>query len=158
MKWGDGLRMIKDNIRDYATEAFRFYARMGYPDPEQIKEQIRKEAYEKGCREYIGAGGISKPTEAAILRAESELENRMAELKDLIAVHKTLERLNGVHNEIIYAIEYVYFEQPDKDLEKSDIETRVIKACVEIPASRRTVYYWLKKARRMFAEERGLRR
>jgi hypothetical protein len=54
-------------------------------------------------------------------------------------------------------INIVYFKDADKDLEKGDIHTRVQNAAINIPAGERTIYGWLGKARRLFAEKRGLR-
>jgi hypothetical protein len=55
------------------------------------------------------------------------------------------------------AVEIVYFADPQRPLEKGDIEARVHKAEIEIPASRQSVYTWLRRARKLFAIERGLR-
>jgi hypothetical protein len=55
------------------------------------------------------------------------------------------------------AVEIVYFTDARRPLEKGEIEARVHQAELEIPASRSCVYRWLRTARRVFAEERGLR-
>ena len=55
------------------------------------------------------------------------------------------------------SIELVYFVDADKDLQKNDISIRVSKASLNIPCGERSVYRALKKARCIFAEERGLR-
>ena len=55
------------------------------------------------------------------------------------------------------AVEIVYFTAPEQKLKRGDIIDRVRRACIELPADERTVYRYLKMARRMFAEERGLR-
>lgn len=147
--------MKKDNIRDYATAAFRFYDREGRPTYDEIHDKIFNEALESAQREYSVTGGISKPTEAAVLRAERELQNREAEILDILAVERTLERLS---REERMAVEMVYFEDSSKELEKGDITARVHWASLCIPTSEETVWRMLRKARRIFAEERNLRK
>jgi len=41
---------------------------------------------------------------------------------------------------------------------KGELHDRVIQAVIHIPASERSIYYYLKKARNIFAYERGLRK
>jgi hypothetical protein len=60
-------------------------------------------------------------------------------------------------SDIKKAINYVYCENCDGELEPGDIVKRVHYAEIQIPASERQVYYWLKRARDLFVEERGLR-
>ena len=124
--------MKKDSIRDYATEAFRFYASCGRLTSEQIKEKIYKEIYEQSKKEFghCGIKGFSDSTAYAVLKAEEAMTQMQAEFEDILAVERTLAQVN-----------------------------RHIKKAVEIemPASERSIYYWLRKARIIFAEERGLR-
>ena len=145
---------MKDHTRDYATAAFAFYKQHNR-SVKQFKNYIYKEAlenYQKGDGTY----GVSKPTEAAIVAAERELEYYTAQIADMEAVEKTiniLEMTNG-GSHIIKALEIVYLPG---NFEKGEIERRIHKAEIEIPAGTRTIYGWLKKARAYFAEERGLR-
>lgn len=139
---------MKNHIRDYATAAFRFYAKEG--GAEKYKKKIFDEAMltQNGGR----GSGISNPTEAMITRAEAAVEDKIAEWKDLEAVEDTLTELRIDFNfEAIKAIEQVYFADDE------DIQGRVHAASLEIPASEGMVYYWLRKAREIFAENRGLR-
>lgn len=143
--------MAKDHIRDYATSAFRFYAKYGSSNNyiKTITEDMQKQ---KG-------NGICNPTESALIHKEIILKEKAAELADLDAVEKVLwlidKSYNGAH--IRKAIEYVYFSNCWRDLKKGDIENGVHLAELNIPASRCQVYRWLAKARLIFAEERGLR-
>lgn len=146
--------MKKDNIRDYATAAFRFYDREGRPTRDEIKENLDKAVFEIMHRE-ISSGGISKPTEAAVLRKEEMEERTLTENLDIIAVELTMRRLS---REEKTAVELVYFKDSDKMLEKGDITMRVHAASLYIPASERSVWYMLNKAARIFAEERMLRK
>ena len=143
---------MKDHLRDYATAAYRFYAKVGGRE-EYLKKLIAElEKPKKGS-------GICSPTEAAVINIEKILESRESEFSDIEAVGKALQLFEFCHNGnyIRQSIEYVYFKDCWKDLEKGDIQERVHYAEIHIPASERQIYYWLKKARDTFAEERGLR-
>ena len=144
--------MAKDHIRDYATEAFRFYAKSGGVKKyiEKITEDIEKQ---KGT-------GIMSPTEGQIVAKERVIEEHAAELADLEAVDKTLNILAYITSgrEMRQAVEHVYFKDCWRDLQRGDIKTRVHFAEINIPASERQIYRWLKRVRDIFAEERGLRK
>jgi hypothetical protein len=143
--------MSKDHIRDYATEAFRFYAKTGGSKKyiEKIVEDIQRQ---KGT-------GTVNPTEGALIAKERVIEENAAELADLEAVEKAIYLIEQLPQggSILKVVEYVYFKDCWRELRKGDIENRVHYAEIHIPASRRQIYYWLKKAREIFAEERGLR-
>ena len=142
--------MGKDHIRDYATEAFRFYAMTGGKE-QYIKTLMSELEKHKG-------NGVCSPSEAAVIDKEKIMEIKRAEFEDIEAVDKVLHILDtSCQNEIKKAIEYVYFKNSWVELKKGDIEQRVHYAEINIPASRRQIYRWLKKARILFAEERGLR-
>ena len=149
--------MRKSHIRDYATAAFQFYACVG--GSEKYKNKIWERAV-RDQHKQEGRGGISKPSEAAIMRAEKELEKVTAEISDLEAVELTiliLENMIGGHN-IIKVLKMVYMTEPQRDPERGEISKRVHKAELNIPASEKTIYRWLSTARRIFAEVRGLRK
>lgn len=148
--------MRKDNIRDYATEAFRYYAACGKLTSEELKQQVRDRIYEQSRHETIrtGSGSYSDSTAYAVMKAEDEVLHMEAEFLDIIAVEKTLKQLT-IHQK--KAVEIVYFTDAKKDLKKGEISERVHKAEMAIPASERNIYNWLRYARRIFAKERGLR-
>lgn len=148
--------MKKDNIRDYATEAFRYYAACGMKSSEELKQQVKERIYEQSKREIIrsGSGTHSDNTACAVMKAEDEILNMQADILDIIAVEKTLRQLNKYQRT---AVEIVYFAEADRDLTRNDISQRVHKAELTIPAGEKTVYRWLSKARKIFARERGLR-
>ncbi|MFT9055115.1 MAG: hypothetical protein ABF449_00630 [Ethanoligenens sp.] len=149
---------MKDHIRDYATAAFRYYAKLGCPTRELLENQLRAEVIMQSKRELIRTKGISKPTEWAIMNAQRAAENHEAELRDIQAVQEVIERLNYQRAyEIVRAVQIVYFADANVPLGKGDIADRVHQAELEIPASERQIYRFLNQARRMFAEERGLR-
>lgn len=151
--------MKKDHIRDYATEAFRYYAACGCPTSEQVKEQIYTQISERSSRDYTEVAAVmstSSATEYGAMAAEDAFERHKAEILDILAVEKALAELR-YDPAVIRAIEMVYFPNPDKELRKGDISDRVHVAELMIPASERTIYYWLKKARKIFARHRGLR-
>lgn len=145
---------MKELTRDYATFAFRLYKQVG--GLEKYTERLRDEALARQQREI--SSGISNPTEAELVKFEDLKEKRVAEINDLVAVDRVLDMLGkGNKRHILKAIEMVYFEGAEEELKKGDIEKRVHKAVIFIPASERSIYRWLRTAREMFAIERGLR-
>lgn len=148
--------MKKDNIRDYATEAFRYYAACGRKTAEECKEQVKEMIYEQSSREIVrsGSGTYSDSTAYSAMAAEDATCEMAAEFLDIIAVHKTLMQLNE-HQRA--AVEIVYCADAKMELQKGEISKRVHKAEMEIPASEQSIYNWLRKARKIFASERGLR-
>ncbi|MPM67859.1 hypothetical protein SDC9_114784 [bioreactor metagenome] len=149
---------MKDYLRDYATAAFRFYAKNGM-SAEKFKQKIYFETIdEMNRRECTVRSGVSKPTEAALLKAEKAVNERISEILDMEAVDKALAELEARHKvEVLKAIEIVYFKDSDKDLQLGEIKYRVINASIEIGTSERNVYRWLKQARELFSYQRGLR-
>lgn len=155
----DGGALMKDYLRDYATAAFRFYAKNGR-SAEKYKEKIYNEALEEiKKREAKVKDGISKPTEAALMAAEAAVNEKIAEIMDMEAVEKVLadNTYNFKHRYIVRSIEMVYFKDCDKEITKGDIQHRITAVAQELYASERSVYYWLREARELFAYHRGLR-
>lgn len=80
-----------------------------------------------------------------------------AAILDLIAVDNTLRLLKSKRKEnIICAIENIYFIEPNRNLRKNEISQRVIKFSIENYISEQTIWLWLKQARRICAEQRNL--
>lgn len=151
--------MKKDHIRDYATEAFRYYAKLGKPKFEDVKEKIYKEAIEESKKNELKTNNICSPTELAMMRADKAVVEKKGELEDILAVEETLKQLAYEYNgaEILSVVDRVYFVQPDKAIEKGELKNRVLAAIEEIHIGERTAWRYLAKARDMFAENRGLR-
>ena len=145
---------LKDHLRDYATEAFRYYARCGRPTYEEMKRAIYNMVYESSRRDLTRVKGVSNPTQQAVIKAEAAVDAKMGELLDILAVESALRLMRP---EWKRAVEIAYFAEAQYELERGEIKNRVTKAEIEIPASCRQVYRWLKKARELFAVERGLR-
>jgi len=142
--------MRKDHTREYATEAYRFYAKVG-----------GNEGYlKKLCADYNTqpSVGAASSTEGALIRKEGILRDHAAEFADLTAVDKALYIIEvNSHSKIKQCVEMVYMKDCWKDIKRGDIEERVHHAELQIPASRSQVFRWLKTARDLFAKERGLR-
>ncbi|MCB2297781.1 hypothetical protein [Clostridium tagluense] len=146
---------MKDYLRDYVTAAFRFYAKND-KSAEKYKKKIYIQALEEGMIREGGKSGVSKPTESAVIAAERAVSLKIAEIRDMEAVEKVIAELDVKRRrDIIKAIEYVYFSNPEKDIE--DIKAKVHHAEIFIPASERSIYRWLRQSRDLFAVERGLR-
>ena len=145
--------MKKTHYRDYATEAFRLYAQEG--SLKRYKEKIYRQAIAeatKGHKQKFGS-----PTEAQVIRAEQALEDVKATLLDLEAVEKTMLRLelSCYGTDKIKVLKIVYMNKGE--IQRGVIQERVHYAEIHIPASEAEIYRWLAEARRIFAEERGLR-
>lgn len=141
--------MKKDYLRDYSTAAFNLYGKVG--NVENYKKSLLEEI------EHIKASsgsGINKPTEAALMRAEEQLSLKIATIKDLEAVEKTLNELKATNITMFNVVNDVYVNNTFK---RSEIENSVIRTASKNYLSRRAVYKYLKKARDIFAYTRGLR-
>lgn len=142
--------MKKDHLRDYITEAFRLYARLGCRSYEQVKELISKDTLDVSL---IGRD----PVLQAII-TENTIKHSEPMLLDILAVDRTLEMLElGGKQHIVRAVRDVYFVQPFKPLHKGDITDRVRWVSLSEPVSEKQVYQWLKYARLLCAAVRGLR-
>ena len=76
---------------------------------------------------------------------------------DLLAVVDTLNALtNSGKDYICQAVSAVYFVAPTKPLHKGEINLRVTKFAVNNYTDERTVFRWLKEARLLCANLRGL--
>lgn len=104
--------------------------------------------------------GMSKPSEAAVLRAEKAMEQAAAEISDLEAVERTIKTVERMRegNTIMRALRTVYMAQPNRELRRGEITERIQALSLFIPTAERNIYTWLSFCRELFAEERGLRK
>jgi hypothetical protein len=143
--------MRKEIYRDYATAAFLLYAIEG--SSEQYRKRIREEAMfssGNGKKERFGS-----PTDSAIARADQAIEDAQATIADIEAVERTISIIeaNSLSVKKLQALKLVYMTT-DQD---SKIKDKVHFAEIQIPASEKTIFRWLKDSRLIFARERGLR-
>jgi hypothetical protein len=133
--------------REYATEAFRLLKREGSKEEyiEKLMEDLRK---------TLRSAGVSNPTEAALIRKDRTLRENAAILEDLGAAETALFICGS---DVQKAVDLVYQKDCWKELEWGDVTTRVHYAEIHIPASRESIYRWLRKACKEFATVRGLR-
>lgn len=76
---------------------------------------------------------------------------------DLLAVIDTLNALtNSGKDYIRQAVCAVYFPAPTEELKKGEINSRVMRCALENYTDERTVWRWLKEARLLCADYRGL--
>lgn len=151
--------MKKDYIRDYATEAFRFYAQTDMLITEYI-DKIRQEAIDTMVKKMgkTSVGGSS--IESLLVYADKAIEEKIGEIDDLEAVEKVLMecKAQGYRGkEMEEVIRIVYFKDPKRPIKKGEIQGRITRACNELNISESTAYRYLKKARLLFAHNRGLR-
>lgn len=139
----------KKNTMDYATAAFRFWARRGCPTYDEAVERI----YNKAMRRAAGA-----EPEKAVMFAEREVERAGSELCDVLACDIVFREFERTGNELVcQAVREVYMVQPYKELKANDITHRVLAFALKVPLSERQVYRYLARAREAFALVRGLR-
>lgn len=131
--------MRKKLYRDYAIQAFVFWAREGCPDEEGYMARIEQEA--EGHRD-----------------PEKYIASRVAEVYDIAACCEVFERFKEAgRGEICDAVRAVYMAEPSRKPKREEISARVIAFSFDAPASERSVYGWLEKALREFARCRALR-
>lgn len=124
--------MSKDSTRDYITTAFRLYAALGFPSEKEIFK--------------IGYSGNS-------------IDNRcnIAAAFDLLAVYQTIEHLNrSGKGHICNALKEIYFQAPNREWKKGEINARVVAFAINNYTDERNVWRWLKEARQLCAKYRGL--
>lgn len=141
--------MEKDFTKQYITEAFRLFARLGCPPYERAREIVYQQELNKRseCRPDI-----------AVVQAERAVEKQTPTLLDILAVEETISILEkGEKSNIVSAVKAVYFVNPQQPLRRGDISNRVRRFAITYPADERTVYRWLKEARLLCAAIRGLR-
>ena len=148
--------MLKTHYRDYATEAYRLHARLG--SAAAYKRRVLAEALARRA-ESGGSAGLGSPTEAAVVRAEAALAETEGTIRDLEAVERAMERIGRMRGGtcILRAVREVYEVEADRPIERGEIARRVDRLSIGLPASPATIYRWLGLARKIFAEERGLR-
>lgn len=148
--------MLKTHYRDYATEAYRLHARLG--SAAAYKRRVLAEALARRA-EAGGSAGPGSPTEAAVVRAEAALAETEGTIRDLEAVERAMERIGRMRGGtcILRAVREVYEAEADRPIERGEIARRVDRLSIGLPASPATIYRWLGLARKIFAEERGLR-
>lgn len=131
--------MRKKLYRDYAIQAFVFWAREGCPDAERYMARIDEEA--KKHRD-----------------PEMYIASRMAEVYDIAACCEVFARFEEAgRSEICDAVRVVYMSKPNRKPKREEISERVVAFSLSVPASERSVYGWLEKALREFARCRALR-
>lgn len=141
--------MKKDYIRDYATEAYVYWARHGCPTYDEAIERIRNRAIRR-------AQGIDQVK--AIAYAEAEVDKAAAGLCDIMACSEAFRVLEaGGKGLVCDAVRAVYMVEPWKKPQQHDISSRVLKFALKVPLSERQVWYYLEEARKNFAIMRGLR-
>lgn len=150
-----------DSTRDYATAAIIRYARLGCPTRSEYEAVIRNQVYEKYRL---------KSPEYITRVADKEVAARRALLDDIDAVDRMLGvlrgriRLSGADasaalrngEDIADAVSFVYFGLCRGYPSHRSIALRVRAYATSLPTTERTVYRWLRSARRLFAVLRGL--
>ena len=139
---------LKEWYRDYATHAFMEFSALGYPTRETMEEKIRQDINRRLAMEEPGF---------IVVKADAAVLEREALLQDIDAVNRVLLQLRRENRDhIADAIREVYFLGVGGKAKKGTLTARVRRFAYEYPANEATVYRWLKKAREMFCEARGL--
>ncbi len=133
--------MKKDNIRDYAVDAFRYFSTLRCaPTKEAVRFALQKQYLTQGNK-----------------RAARFLPK--AELQDLYAVVDTIDAIRSLENgaEILETLSNVYFTNPSQNIKRGEVENRILYTTFKTNISTATAYRHLALCRRIFAEARGLR-
>lgn len=148
-------------VKNYAIEAFRFYASIGEPTREEYQKSVSDRL--KRCRRIRKKGILSKTQLQELDRIEKQIQ---AEQKDILAVISTFEILNKRDCErkgecsknISFVLRETYMN-PEFVLSQSKgiISRNVVRLSVKNGFGERSIYRWLDTAINIFAEERGLR-
>ena len=138
----------KEWYMDYATHAFVRYANLGCPTREEYENRIRQDCYTRFA--------FQEPS-FILSKANAEVSSRIPLLEDIDAVNRVIDILRQQDKQhIIQAIRDVYFVNPKGKPERGVIVERVTAYAIKCPASTKAVYEWLKSARLLFAQLRGL--
>jgi len=148
--------MKKEPYGDYAKAAYRLRARMGSAD--QYRQMIRAQAIHENTTFGMG-GPWGSPTEAAVIRNEKLIDERKAILEDLEAADRAMDLIaqRSAGGDILKALRIVYMEEPDRPLRRGEVNARAQAAAEGLYVNVATIYRWLRLARMLFAQERGLR-
>lgn len=138
----------KEWFRDYATHAYQQYAALGYPTRDAYEERIRQEVFRRNSAD---------PSEEIAKKADEAVASEKPLLDDIEAVNTALDgfRASG-RGHVIDAIRDVYFIEPNRELRRGEISSRVTRCAYDRYASIRSVYDWLRLAQLMFCQARGL--
>lgn len=138
----------KEWYMDYAVHAFVWYALLGRPT---------REEYEKRLTDRVYAEYALLPPNEILARAEAAREKCKRAAEDIEAVNAMLDELRRTgQSYVIKAVENVYFTAPTGKPPQGAIKLRVTKSAMDFPASERTVERWLKYAKLLFCQKRGL--
>lgn len=133
---------------DYATHAFVCYAQLGKPTCEEYERRLRAGIY--------GRFAFEQP-DFILKKANDEVHRHAAVIEDIAAVNRALRKLEEAgRNNVIDALNAVYFTCPIGKPRRGDITGRVTRFALDYPCAERAVYMWLKTARVLFCTERGL--
>ena len=136
--------MKKDGVTDYAISAFALFAQYGQRGEAELKEYIYH-------RELL----CHDRPDIAVTRAEAAVSENAPLFADIAAVEKTLALLSRCGDpDRLKAVRAIYVSEAGSA--RRDIALRVRAVSLDIPTTERTVYRWLKEARTIFAEFRGL--
>lgn len=148
--------MKKDNLRDYAVQAFMCYSQLGCPTRDELEGRIRLEVH----RRMEG-----EDPKLIVLASDKELLRWEPYLADVDAVGEMLRELEERgRGDIAAAVRYVYFVKPsavlpdqvDPRLRRNEITDRATRFSMKSYVTMKTVYTWLRQARALFALKRGL--
>lgn len=145
--------MKKDRLRDYATAAFIDYSANGFKTYEETKNIIYNAALLDAAQDL--KQGRKNPVINATRRAEKAVEENTGYLLDVLAIDKTIEKLKAEGKDyIIDAVFNIY--NAEYSTSRNYISRRVRRLAIDTPTAERTIYRYLKYARGIFGDIRGL--
>lgn len=140
--------MKKDRARDIAEDGFADYARWRRCTRTRCEEIIRNAVFDE-YREM--------PPEKLLLKAEEAINEAQPLLRSIDAAHKTFEQLERCGKDYIAkAVQFVYCANPNRKPSRNEISMRARAYAMKICADERTVYRWLREARKLYAYNIGV--
>ncbi len=147
--------MKKEITKDYAESAFQYYVGIGKPSYDSLKERYIKDALEDYSiinKKVISIDDLGSD-KRAMDYVDDKLKTKAGEVEDILAIEKTLKLLNETEKLVL---EIIYFSS-DNPIKKANMSELVKKACTITSLPEKTIHSYLRKARVLFALERGLR-
>lgn len=142
--------MKKDRARDIAEEGFAEFAMWRFCTPKRCREVIAAETRERYS--HLSPEKITFKVEDALKDASSLLQN-------LEAVTKTFDTLENIgKGHIVDAVKFVYCANPQRKPTRNEISLRARAYAMKVYADERTVYRWLREARKLYAHILGVDR
>lgn len=146
--------MRREIAKDYAECAFQYYASIGKPSYDSLKNKYIDNALEEYKKAYNQKVSVDNLDNNIKLKKfiDSALKSKKGELEDVLAIEKTLVLLNDAEK---ICVDAIYFSNEKlTTVTKSNL---IKELYLSSSLTEKDIHGNLRKARILFAYERGLR-